>query len=837
MQAWLESRFGGLTDAQHRALPHLLNRGSLLLMSPTGSGKTLAAFLPVLQELGDTDQAPPDGIYCVYVSPLRALAYDIQKNVLQPIRELGWESQIRVGLRSSDTLPAERAKQKRNPPHILVTTPESLAILLAQPAWDSALQNVRWMIVDEIHALASGARGAHLSLSMERLEHLVAKSGSPSLVRVGLSATAAPATELAQWLVGADRHCAIEQASDIKELKVSVYSPLRKNPYPAAGYTGSRLMSELAGIVQRSQSLLIFTNTRSGAEQIGIELKRLLPKIADKIETHHSSVDRNLRLEIEDRLKEGELRAVVCSTSLEMGIDIGQIDCVVMVSAPKGVSRAIQRIGRSGHQSGALSTGILMATNIGDLAECVATATLVRRGCLDPVRLPDAPLDVLAQHLVGIALSANFTPEEGWQLIRRAHPYRNLSRNTFDSVIEYLEGGGRSLRKQYTDVFGKIRINEDGKLETPNAKVGREYLVNIGTIPAEGMVRVLAGRKRLGEVEESFIKRLQTGDLFVIGGKLVRLEKTGVQEAKVRIVPSGLPTVPRWNAHKMPLASGVAREVIALRTAVDQQLSKNAPAELCDWLVEHYEISKVNAEALVNQFQAQRRISVIPISGLLLIEHYHDGHLHHFFIHSLIGRSANDALSRLIAFRVQAGGGGNAMVTIDDYGFLLTLAQDPAWDVPFWQKLFSPDEAAEQLRKALQGSQLVKWQFRGVAQTGLMVPRNLPGKERQLKQLRWGAELLFQVLEQHEPDHPLLLEAYRQAEHNFLDTPQAFAFLQETQNMRWQLLRVPVVSPLSFGMYASKIREGMMFEDPEAALERIFAQLADAMELPTNPLP
>ena len=841
LAAWVRQAFRGrLTEAQELTLPHILAGRSVLLSSPTGSGKTLAGFLGVLDHLTREHEAGTlkDGIHAVYVSPLRALTYDIEKNLRAPLEGAGLSEVVRVGMRTGDTTASERAKLRRKPPHILLTTPESLAIMLPQKAFAEALGHCRFVIVDELHALAENKRGAHLAVSLERLE---CGAGLPSeagcelktrsaLVRIGLSATAAPLELLARFLTGS-RACEIVQATKARTRRVEVLSPLRRDPYPPAGYTAQRVLEDIAGIVMRHRSVIVFCNTRSGTESIAIRLKEALPKLAGKIEAHHASLDRDVRLEVEDRLKRGELRAVVCSTSLELGIDIGSVDCVVMISTPKGISRALQRIGRSGHSIDQESHGILVATNVNDLMECVVCAEMTREARLDPVRVMERPLDVLAQHLVGLAMEARHTPDACFEVIRRAFPFQDLTRGEFDRVQNYLEGGGRSLERQYRETFGKI-VLRDGLLVTPTPKVEREYLANVGVIHTEGMVNVILGRRRLGQIEESFLKRLNQGDIFVLAGRTVRLVETGVMEVKVEDAVGKMPTVPAWNANKMPLSSGLAQEVAALRTELAARLDAEDDDTMCDWLVERFVISTTNAAAMVRHCRNQLQVSVIPTERVMLIERFHerkegapdDEGLLHFFFHSLIGRAANDALSRIIAQRLKQAVGGNALVTIDDYGFLLTLKPFQELEAEAWRELFVVEGAERDLADVLKDSELVKWQFRGVAQTGLMVPRNRPGQERRIKQLRWSAEILFQVLAKHEPDHPMLTQARREATHTFLDLPRALVFLERAQELDWQLREVPVVSPFSFGIFASKIKEGLMLEDPEEAIERLWRE-------------
>ncbi len=850
LRNWFFASFPAFTHAQLLCVPSVLKRESILLTSPTGSGKTLAGFLGVfdsiLRELDSGGLKP--GVRCVYVSPLRALAYDIEKNLRAPIAGMGLEKELRIHLRTGDTTAIERSKFRNQPSPFLVTTPESLAILLAQQSYAQHLAKTEFVIVDELHSFAGNKRGADLSISLERLEaicsggrvgrinperQLVSRfaqrnrySPKNKFCRIGLSATAAPLDLLAEFLVGMGRKCRIAEARIEKEQIVDVFSPIRRDPYPPSGYTGARLYAELSQLIRSRQSVIVFTNVRSAAEQIGLRLREHLPELADAIEIHHASLDRSVRLAVEDRLKNGELRAVVCSTSLELGIDIGAVDLVVMVATPKGVSRAIQRIGRSGHSLNRNSHGILVATNINDLVEATVTANLVRERALDPIKILEKPFDVVAQHIVGIVALAPAPVDSIYHLITRARPFHDLTRDEFDRVLHYLEGGGEALAQQYRGLFGKISVGDDGTVALANKRVAREFLINIGTIVSEGFVDVMLKRRRLGSVEEGFIKGLQIGDLFVLGGRVLRLIDTGVQEAFVERADGQLPTIPRWNAAKMPLTSGVARAVRELRADLADRLRQETnDAASVDWLVEHYQISLANGQAIVEQFRTQLAISDVPTGDSMLIELYRDEDFSHYFFHALIGRSANDALSRIVAWRMKNRSGGNALVTIDDSGFLLTLRRFQELTLQDWRVCFEREGAEEDLRLALRGSELVKWQFRGVAQTGLMVPRNYPGQKRARRQMHWSTETIFRVLEAHEPDHPLLEEAYRQASQIFLHAEEANAFLDRVQHFDWQLRELPAVSPFSFPIYASKIKETMMLEDPAVAVERIYREL------------
>lgn len=745
--------------------------------------------------------------------------------------------------------------------------------MLSQDRWLSRLEGIRWVIVDEVHALAESKRGSHLSLSLERLEALRrrARPDAPPLQRIGLSATVHPLDRIAAFLSGGGRACRIVDVSAIKRLDLRVYTPLQKHPYPLAGFSGTRMIRNLAQLVRKHRTTLVFTNTRSGAESATYWLKDTLPDLADLIECHHASLDRDVRLQVEDRLKRGELRCVVCSTSLELGIDIGSIGLVVMLSTPKGVSKALQRTGRAGHTLNEVSRGLLMATNVNDLVECAATALLARRGHLDEIRIPEAPLDVLAQHVMSLGCLGETPIEEAFDLVRRAWPYRNLSRTDFDAVLEFLAGGGRALRRQYTEVFGKIVLDDTrGTFEARAGAVRRDFLQNIGTIPNDGVVRILLRNSQLGTVEESFLRQLRIGDVFALGGRALRLDRIGTMEAWVSRADGSVPTVPRWGANKMPLSNRVGLEISRFRAELRARL-ESIPFEqspgLAPWVARRLECEEPNAAILLRIHAAQHQISEIPTRDFLLVEEYAEpaprpeekpgpasprtrgrdrarqqelrlGPMtrpatvdpspgpvaFHYFFHSLIGRAANDALSRVVALRLSRLRGGNALASTDDYGFVLTVAPRQRLQPGDVQGLLDPAGFAEELEASLSRSDLLKYHFRNAAQTGLMVYRNFFGEQKSVRKLQWSSEVLFNVLSEHEPDHVLLREARRDAVQTFLDADSARRFLEEflAEQREVRVRPVPHVPPLSFGMYATKIREALLVEDPQETLERLY---------------
>jgi ATP-dependent helicase Lhr and Lhr-like helicase len=827
---WFHRKYGDPTPAQAEAWPRIQRGENILVASPTGTGKTFAAFLCVIDQLAQMDRRGElsDAIHCIYVSPLRALSYDLEKNLNGPLAELfGKRPPIRVELRTGDTTSAVRARQFVKPPHILLTTPESLCLLLSQEKWLPVLSKARWLIIDEIHALAENKRGSHLSLSIERLAAL---ASSHPLQRIGLSATISPLPEVARFLAGTHGECAIVDVSTKKRLELRVHTPLRKNPYPEAGFTGERLVKELGGLIKTHQTTLVFSNTRSGAEGTTFWLKQSFPELADQIECHHASLEREVRLEVEDRLKRGELRAVVCSTSLELGIDIGSVELVVMMSTPKGVSKALQRAGRAGHNIHSISRGILMATNVSDLVESCATVLLARKQHLDDVRIPLNALDVLAQHLVSMGCTQWWPRDEALALVRRAHPFRSLSQEEFDDVLDYLAGGGAALRRQYSEVFGKIEFNGDA-FRTRPGKVQRDFLQNVGVIPNVGQVRVRTGRRVIGSVEESFIRYLQIGDIFVLAGRPVQLDKITQMEAWVTPKHGATPTVPRWNASKFPLSNRVCREIVAFRSELRQVI---ANPDAADWIAKRLDCGIANARILHAMHAAQCQVSEIPTADMLLVEELLEHSAprnrrskplaRHYFFHSLIGRAANDALARGVVARLHDLRGGNAVATPHDYGFVLTVTPAQHITEDEIPRLLEPSGFEAALSAGLRQSEMLRYHFRNAAQTGLMVYRNMLGERRSVRKLTWSTEVIFNVLQQHEPDHVLMREARRDTLHTFIDAEGALEFLRAQKGRPAKLIHLDRVAPLSFAMYATKIREAVMVEDPFEMQERLFHQ-------------
>ena len=523
VRQWFDSQFEDFTPAQKKSIMDIHRNNNILISSPTGSGKTLTAFLSVISELTTLAEADKleDKVYCIYISPLKALDNDIEKNLDEPLEGIekiaGKSLGIRKAVRTGDTTQYQRQKMLKKPPHILITTPETLSILLVAPKFREKLSHVKYVIIDEIHSLAENKRGVHLSLSLERLQHLIGQ-----YTRIGLSATVSPIDEVARFLVGyeygVERNCKVVNINYLKELDMEVMCPVSDIVLADEEDTRLGMYDLLDDLIQENKTTLIFTNTRSGTERFVYNLKKMYPMNYNdsNIMAHHSSLSKEVRLETENKLKEGKLKAVVSSTSLELGIDIGYIDLVVLINSPKSVARALQRIGRSGHRLHEKSKGRIIVTDRDDLVECSVLLKNAKEGKIDRISIPRNCLDVLAQHIYGMSIENPWDIDYAYDVIRKSYCYKDLSRDDYEDVLSYMAGEYPELEERY--VYAKIWIDYKENTFGKRGKLARMlYSTNIGTIPDSSGVLVKYDGETVGKIEAAFMERLKKGDTFVLG--------------------------------------------------------------------------------------------------------------------------------------------------------------------------------------------------------------------------------------------------------------------------------------------------------------------------------
>ncbi|WP_148882878.1 ATP-dependent helicase [Thermococcus aciditolerans] len=845
VREWFKRKFGTFTPPQRYAVIEIHKGENVLISSPTGSGKTLSAFLSAINELillGKEGKLE-DKIYVLYVSPLRALNNDIKRNLEGPLaeikevaEELGYEiPEIRIGIRTSDTSSYEKSKMVRKPPHILITTPESLAIALNAPKFRERLKTIRYLIVDEVHALAENKRGSHLALSIERLQEMA----EGRFVRIGLSATIHPLEEVAKFVFGFEngkpRPGLIVDVSFAKQTEIKVESVVEDLIYTPAGALSEALYNRLAELIREHRTTLIFTNTRSGAERVAFNLKRRFPEFEGLIEAHHSSLSREVRLDVEEKLKRGELRAVISSTSLELGLDIGTIDLVVLIGSPKSVNRALQRIGRAGHRLHEVSKGVILALDRDDLVEVTVLAHNARNRRLDRVRIPENPLDVLVQHLLGMALNKVWEVEEAYNLVRRAYPFRNLPLEDFMSVLRYLAGEYAGLEEK--KVYAKIWL-EDGRFGRRGKMTRAIYYMNVGTIPDEAKIRVhTMDKQMIGTVEEEFAERLMPGDIFVLAGRTYEFVKS--RGNKIYVIPreGAKPTIPAWFSEMLPLSFDLALDIQRFRREVKGLLKRRDAVRR---LVRKYGVDEKAARAIIAYFREQERYSVIPDDETVLVEFVPGDKRNRYFFHTLIGRRANDALSRAFAYLVSKRKNCNVGIAINDNGFALLLPPEVELSEEEVRGLFEVDDLRETLKLALDNTELLKRRFRHVANRGLLILRRYVGRSKRLGRQQVMAVSLLRVLKENHPDFPLLKEVYREIMEDKMDVESAELFLSWVREgrIKVEFRTHSVPSPFAFNLEAIGSSDVILMEDRRELIKqlhrKIMTMIEEAQEVPAK---
>jgi len=851
---WFRRRYRTFTAPQRGAIPLIKMGKNVLVSSPTGTGKTLAVFLGILDNLygmwerGELQEA----VYVVYVSPLRALNNDIRRNLLEPIEgirkvaeeEFGLElPEIRVGVRTSDTKPSEKQRMLRRPPHILLTTPESLANSLVAPKFRERLKGVRWVIVDEIHELASSKRGAHLSLSLERLEELVRSSGG-RLQRIGLSATIAPLDEVARFLVGFDdsgrpREVSIVDARFAKPIDIKVLTPKVDLIYGDPEKINESIYRILADLIKRHRTTLVFTNTRSATERVVYKLKKLLAeeKIVDmdEVEAHHSSLSRDLRLEVEEKLKRGQLRVVVSSTSLELGIDIGYIDLVVLLSSPKSVTRMLQRIGRAGHHIREVSKGRVIVVDRDDLVECAVLAKLARERFIDRVRIPRNPLDVLAQHIVGMAVERKWRLEEAYRLVKRSYSFHTLDWDTFMSVIRYL-AYGHGLEDE--KVYPKIWLDEEEGVFGRKRGVRMIYLLNSGTIPDESKIVVLTSDGRyVGNLEEDFVEILTPGDIFVLGGRTYRFLRS--EGMKVFVEPAeGLrPTVPSWYSEMLPLSFDSALKVGEFRRILGELIKRGDRRKAYEILTRDYELEPHAAKTIIDYFEEQvKYVGIVPSDRTILIEFYFDEDGTHIIFHALYGRRVVDALSRFYAKLFSEELASPVRVTVTDNGFMLTLPPRVRVSREVIERILERS-LREDLRRSLEeviaNTELMKRRFRHVAQRSFMILRRYRGREKSPERLQLSAERLLSIMLRNFPDSPVVRETFREILEDYMDVSNAEKVLEWIRRGEVEVKVVgplPYPSPFAHNIVARGYSDVVLMEDRRRLIARLHRKVLEIIK-------
>ena len=752
-----------------------------LLMAPTGAGKTLAGFLPTLCALAEQ---PREGLHTLYVSPLKALASDVARNLMAPIAEAGLK--VSVETRTGDTGSAAKARQRVRPPNILLTTPESLALLLSYPQAQEMFAGLERVVVDEIHAFAPTKRGDQLALALARLQRL-----APALRRVGLSATIADPAPFQRWLAPAAQGEAVRlvRCADGAPPEIEILVPEDRIPW--SGHNGRWAARAVMARIAQARLTIVFVNTRALAELLFQELwtanEQALP-----IGIHHGSLAAEARHKVEAAMAAGRLRAIVATSSLDLGVDWGDVDLVIQMGAPKGASRLVQRTGRANHRLEQASRALIVPGNRFEYLEALAARDAAMTGDLDQEPFRDGGLDVLAQHVFGRACAGPFLPEELLAEVRGAAPYRNLTEDMFSAAVDVVATGGYALRAY--ERYRRLRALDGDRLQISNQRFAAQHRLNAGTIVEAVAMNVRLGRRgrALGQVEEWFGGQLRAGDSFLFAGQV--LEVTGFEGADILVrMGRGTPSVPSYMGGRMPLSTNLAARVRGLLNSPERWAEM--PGEVAEWL------------------NMQRLRSVLPGLDDLLVEIFPRDGRWFMVAYGFAGRNAHQTLGMLLTRRMESAGCKPLGFVASDYMVACWSLEEPQG----LAGLFNPEILEDELAAWMAASPFLRRAFRESAIIGGLIERALPGQHKSGKALSVSSDLIYDVLRRYQPDHLLLRAAWADARHKLTDIDR-LATMLDTAQSRLRVRRLDRVSPLAVPVLLEVGREPVKGESAEAAL-------------------
>ncbi|MDA1196885.1 MAG: ATP-dependent helicase [Nanoarchaeota archaeon] len=838
VKKWFKKKFQTFAVPQKFAILPIHQRENILVSSPTGSGKTLTAFMAILNELVDSSEKGilEDRVYAVYISPLKALSNDIHHNLIEPLEEMQLlskkELNVRVGVRTGDTTPYQRSKMLKNPPHILITTPESLAILICSPKFQEHLKKVDWFILDEAHAIAENKRGVHASIVMEQLSQL-----SPHMCRVGLSATISPLEKIAHFLVGNEngesRPCKIVDVQYLKEIDLKVMSPVKDLIGVEHTLMNDSLYKLIDKLIQEHKTTLIFTNTRAATERVVHNLKDKFPKNYDEnIGAHHGSLSKELRLDIEERLRAGKVKVVVCSTSLELGMDIGSIDLVICLGSPKSVARALQRVGRSGHRLTAKTKGRIIVLNRDDLIECSVLVKDAIEKKIDRIHIPRNCLDVLAQQIYAIAIQDKIQVNDLFNMIIRSYCYKDLDRKDFQEVIDYLAGKFVSLEDRY--IYAKIWYDEDTGMIGRRGMMARvTYMTNIGTIPESIAVRVKIGDQLVGTIEEAFLEKLRPGDVFLLGGNTYQFKFARGMVAQVSASANRPPNVPAWFSEMLPLSYDLASDIGKFRRLMSQQFDANKKKpELLEWIHEYLYVDHMAAESIYSYFDEQHKFAKIPSDSRIIVEHYIDGTGKRFSVfHALFGRRVNDCLSRAVAFAIARTQHKDVEIGISDNGFYIIAPGKVNVLKAF--KLLQSKDLRKVMDMAIDKTEVLKRRFRHCAARSLMILRNYKGRKKYVGRQQVSSMILLSAVRRISQHFSILKEARREVLEDLMDIDNAKIIVEkiEKKGIKLEEFTTEIPSPFALNLVTQGQTDIMKIEDKTEFLRRIHNEILAKISL------
>ncbi|HVG03857.1 MAG TPA: ligase-associated DNA damage response DEXH box helicase [Burkholderiaceae bacterium] len=804
-EAWFVAHGWQPFEFQREVWRHVAAGRSGLLHATTGSGKTYAVWFALLNGVL-TGAVKGGGLRLLWLTPMRALAADTARSLAAPLGDLGVDWQVAV--RTGDTDSAERARQSKQLPEVLITTPESLSLMLTRLESRDQLSALALVVVDEWHELIGTKRGVQLQLALARLQRWAHKP----LPVWGLSATLGNTEHAMRVLLNRDDGVLVQGRID-KTLTVDTLLPEEPGRFPWGGHLGIKMVPPVVSEIASSSTTLIFTNTRSQAELWYQAILEAKPQWAGLIALHHGSLAREVRDWVELGLKEGTLKAVVATSSLDLGVDFLPVERVLQIGSPKGVARLLQRAGRSGHAPGRASRVTLVPTNTLELVEAAAARSALQEGRIEARLAPERPLDVLVQHLVTIALGTGFIEQELLAEVRATWSYRELSDEDWNWALDFVGRGGEALRA-YPD-YQRVSRDADGVYRVDNARIGQRHRMSIGTIVSEAsmLIKTMNGRD-VGVMEESFISRLRKGDTFLFGGRMLELVRVHEMTAYVRATKNRQGAVPRWMGAKMPLSSEMADA--ALR-------------ELEGALAGNYAAPEMQLARPLIELQA--KWSKVPTRDSLVVESMRSREGRHLFVYPFAGRHVHIGLGSLLAYRIGQGTPSTFSISMNDYGFELLSPVEVDW-MGAWQRrsdvLLSSENLLEDVLASLNAGELALRRFREVARISGLIFQGYPGAAKSVKQLQASSGLFYEVFRKYDAGNKLLAQAEREVLEQELDIKRLRTALERmrAQKIVYRLLARP--TPFAFPLMIERLREQVSTEKLGARIERMIADLERA---------
>jgi ATP-dependent Lhr-like helicase len=809
---WLASKGQYPFSFQEETWQHISRGECGLVNAPTGCGKTFSVFLgAVIQFINehpdDYKTRKKNGLQLLWISPLRALAKDIGRAMQEVIAELdmNWD----IGIRNGDTEIAERQRQKRQMPEVLIITPESLQLLLAQKGYPDFFRSLKTLAVDEWHELLGSKRGVQVELAVSRIVHLQSSLYQFHCSLWGISATIGNLDQAREVLLSPIRKTGVIVKAQLKkDVEVDSILPDEIEKYPWAGHLGIKLVEKVIPIIENSTTTLIFINTRGMSERWYEAILDVAPDLAGAVALHHGSIEQELRIWVEEALHAAKLKAVVCTASLDLGVDFRPVETVIQVGSPKGVARFLQRAGRSGHSPDAVSKIFFLPTHSLELVEAAALKNAIKETLIESREPMMLCFDVLTQYLCTLAISEGFLPDEILAEVRSTYCYRDITKDEWQEILFFITAGGSALQ-QY-DEFKKVQVI-DGLYRITSRRIAMRHRLHIGTIVSESMMRVkfMTGGY-VGVIEESFIARLEPGDVFTLAGRQLELVMIKEMTALVKKSNAKKSIIPSWEGGRMPLSANLGRK---LRETFNQAFAKNTKEK------------DIELEVLRPLFELQQNLSHVPKANELLIEQIETKDGFHLFVYPFEGRLVHEAMAAILAYRISRITPITFSFAMNDYGFELLSDQPIPVDDANVYDLFTTENLFADIQRSVNSTEMAKRKFRDIAVIGGLIFQGYPGEQKKSKHLQSSASLLFKVFSEYEPNNVLLRQAYQEVFAQQMEEVRLRDMLHRISQSKIIITFPERLTPFCFPIKVDSMREDLSSEKFEDRVRRMQQQL------------